>query len=80
MRDVSSPPVLQRDADDVRSRVDCRTWSAELLQVWVAKRALTEGVNAWVDPEGYRGFIAQKKHAFEEQVDLEMGVPTKSGK
>lgn len=39
------------------------------------KRALIEGVNAWIDPEGYRRFIAHKKHAFEEQVDLELGAP-----
>jgi metallo-beta-lactamase class B len=39
------------------------------------RRAQTEGVNAWVDPEGYRRFVSGKKRAFEEQVDLEMGVP-----
>jgi metallo-beta-lactamase class B len=39
------------------------------------KRAETEGVNAWIDPEGYRRFIAGKKRAFEDQVDEEMGVP-----
>ncbi len=38
------------------------------------KRAETEGVNAWVDPEGYRRFVAGKKRAFEDQVDREMGV------
>ncbi len=38
------------------------------------KRALTEGVNAWTDPEGYRRFIAGKKRAFEDEVDLEMGA------
>lgn len=36
-------------------------------------RAATEGVKAWIDPEGYRRFIAHKKHAFEQQVDEEMG-------
>jgi len=41
------------------------------------RRAQTEGVNAWIDPEGYRRFIAHKRHAFEEQVDLEMGVKPK---
>jgi metallo-beta-lactamase class B len=39
------------------------------------KRAQTEGVNAWIDPEGYRRFVAGKKRAFEDEVDLEMGVP-----
>ena len=40
------------------------------------KRATTEGVKAWVDPEGYRRFIAGKRRAFEDEVDLEMGVKT----
>jgi hypothetical protein len=34
---------------------------------------LTEGVNAWVDPQGYRRFIASKRRAFEDEVDKEMG-------
>jgi metallo-beta-lactamase class B len=38
------------------------------------KRAATEGVNAWVDPEGYRLFVAKQKRAFEDEVDLELGV------
>jgi metallo-beta-lactamase class B len=38
------------------------------------KRAATEGVKAWIDPEGYRQFIAGKRRAFEDEVDLEMGV------
>jgi metallo-beta-lactamase class B len=37
-------------------------------------RARTEGVTAWIDPEGYRRFIAQKKREFEDQVDKELGV------
>jgi len=40
------------------------------------ERARTEGVNAWIDPEGYRRFVAGKKRAFEDQVDEEMGAPT----
>lgn len=40
-----------------------------------------EGVRAWVDPEGYRRWVASKRRAFEDQVDLEMGVKTSgSGK
>lgn len=39
------------------------------------KRAETEGVKAWIDPEGYRRFIAEKKRDFEQQVDEELGVP-----
>ena len=38
------------------------------------KLASTRGVNAWVDPEGYRRFIASKRRAFEDEVDAEMGV------
>jgi metallo-beta-lactamase class B len=38
------------------------------------ERAKTEGITAWIDPEGYRRFIAEKKRAFEDQVDLELGV------
>ncbi|MGY3451528.1 subclass B3 metallo-beta-lactamase [Bradyrhizobium sp. USDA 4353] len=38
------------------------------------KRAETEGVNAWIDPEGYRRFIAGKKRAFEDEVDEELGA------
>jgi metallo-beta-lactamase class B len=44
------------------------------------ERARTEGVNAWIDPEGYRRFIAGKKRAFEDQVDKEMGVALEPGK
>jgi metallo-beta-lactamase class B len=38
------------------------------------KRAETEGVKAWMDPEGYRRFVASKKRAFENQVDEELGA------
>lgn len=38
------------------------------------ERARTEGVNAWVDPEGYRRWIASKKRAFEDEVDEELDV------
>jgi metallo-beta-lactamase class B len=41
------------------------------------KRAQTEGVKAWIDPEGYRRFIGHKKREFEDEVDLELGVPAK---
>ena len=38
------------------------------------KRAATEHVKAWIDPEGYRRFIASKRRAFEDEVDAEMGA------
>jgi hypothetical protein len=43
-------------------------------------RAKTDGVKAWMDPEGYRRFIAGKKRAFEDEADEELGVPTSSAK
>jgi metallo-beta-lactamase class B len=39
------------------------------------QRSQTDGVSAWIDPEGYRRWVAGKKRAFEDEVDLEMGVP-----
>ena len=42
------------------------------------ERARTEGVKAWMDPEGYRRFIAGKRLAFEDRIDKEMGVPAKA--
>lgn len=44
------------------------------------ERAKTEGVNAWVDAEGYRRFVADKKRAFEDEVDEELGVPGAAAK
>jgi metallo-beta-lactamase class B len=44
------------------------------------KRAETEGMSAWVDPEGYRRWVAGKKRAFEDQIDKEMGFATHPGK
>jgi metallo-beta-lactamase class B len=38
------------------------------------QRAQTEGVKAWMDPEGYRRWVAEKKRAFEDEVDEELGV------
>jgi metallo-beta-lactamase class B len=44
------------------------------------KRAAAEGVKAWIDPEGYRRFIAGKRRAFEDEADLEMGVKKETPK
>jgi metallo-beta-lactamase class B len=41
------------------------------------ERAKTEGVKAWIDPEGYRRWVSGKKRAFEDEVDSEMGVAAK---
>ena len=39
-------------------------------------RAGSEGIAAWVDPEGYRRFVAGKRRAFEDEVDVEIGSDT----
>jgi metallo-beta-lactamase class B len=44
------------------------------------KRAATEGVKAWMDPEGYRRWVSEKKRDFEDQVDEELGVPKPAAK
>jgi len=44
------------------------------------QRAQTEGIKAWIDPEGYRRFIASKKRDFEDEVDEELGVPKGASK
>jgi metallo-beta-lactamase class B len=36
------------------------------------QRAAGEGVAAWVDPEGYRQFVAAKRRAFEDEMDVQM--------
>jgi metallo-beta-lactamase class B len=38
------------------------------------ERASREGVRAWMDPEGYRRFIAKAKRAFEDEMDAELGA------
>jgi metallo-beta-lactamase class B len=40
-----------------------------------AARVATDGVRAWVDPEGYRRWVAAERAKFEGVVDSEMGVP-----
>ncbi len=70
--------------DDYRRTL--HTWEMLKPDIWLAfhneafdlagkrKRAETAGVNAWIDPEGYRQYVAAKRRAFEDQVDAEMGV------
>ncbi len=38
------------------------------------ERARSEGASAWVNAEEYRQFVAKQKRAFEDEVDLELGV------
>jgi len=37
-------------------------------------------VKAWMDPEGYRRWVSEKKRDFEDQVDEELGVPKPAAK
>lgn len=39
------------------------------------ERVASEGVAAWVDPEGYRQFVAAKRRAFEDEMDVQMKQP-----
>ena len=87
---LAKNPSYPGIADDYR-----RTHHAlEMLKpdIWLAQhneyydlegkreRAKTDGVKAWVDPEGYRRFIVGKKRAFEDEVDEEMGAAKGGGK
>jgi metallo-beta-lactamase class B len=38
------------------------------------QRATSEGVAAWIDPEGYRRWVAGRKRDFEDEVDAEAGL------
>ena len=40
-------------------------------------RVAAEGSGAWVDPDGYRKYVAAETAAFKAIVDGEMGVPAK---
>ena len=37
-----------------------------------ARVARQEEVGAWVNPDGYRRFVAGKKRAFDQEVDVEL--------
>lgn len=64
-------------------------WEMQKPDIWLAQhneyydlagkraRARTEGVKAWMDPEGYRRFVAGRKRSFEDEVDKELGAPSK---
>jgi metallo-beta-lactamase class B len=81
---VAKDPSYPGINDDYRRTL--HTWEMLKPDIWAGhhteyfnlegkrKRAETEGVNAWVDPEGYRRFVAGKHRAFEDEVDAEMGV------
>lgn len=73
--------------DDYRRTL--HAWEVFKPDIWLAhhteyfgmdakrKRAAAEGVAAWIDPEGYRQFVAGKRRAFEDEMDVEMGAIVK---
>lgn len=44
------------------------------------ERAKTEGLKAWMDPEGYRRWVAEKKRDFENEVDKELDAKASAPK
>ena len=61
---------LEMQQPDIWAGHHCEYFNMEGKKKLHAK----EGVKAWIDPEGYRRFIASKRRAFEDEVDAEMGV------
>ena len=76
-RDPSYPGI----EDDYRRTL--QTWEMLKPDIWLAhhteyfgmnakrEHAANEGVDAWVDPEGYHQFVAAKHRAFEDEVDAQ---------
>jgi len=87
---VAKEPSYPGITDDYRRTL--HAWEMLKPDIWLGHhseyfdldgkraRAATEGVNAWVDPEGYRRFVAGKRRAFEDEVDAEMGVAQEAPK
>jgi metallo-beta-lactamase class B len=79
-KDPSYPGITRdyRNTLNVLENLEPDIWAAPHCEYFdlegKKKRAATEGVKAWIDPEGYRQFIAGKRKEFENQVDLEMGT------
>ena len=42
------------------------------------QRAMTEGVKAWIDPDGYKARIAGERKKFEAEIFSELGMPDKN--
>jgi metallo-beta-lactamase class B len=87
---LAKSPSYPGIADDYRRTH--HTWELLRPDIWLGhhteyfdlegkrERAKTEGVSAWVDPDGYRRFVAGKKRAFEDEIDLETGDAPQAGK
>lgn len=83
-RIAGSKPSYPGIEDDYRRTL--HTWEMLKPDIWLAhhteyfgmqakrQRAATEGVQAWVDPEGYRQFVAAKRRAFEDEAALELAA------
>ncbi len=85
VRDPSYPGI----ADDYRRTLQ----RLEMLRpdVWLAphteyfdfhgkrSRVASEGIRAWVDPEGYRKWVVRQRRRFEAAVNAETGSSAKSG-
>lgn len=81
---LAKNPIYPGIADDYRrthhflEMLKPDTWLAQHNEYYdlerKRERAKTEGWKVWIDPEGYRRFIAEKKRAFEDEVDEESGV------
>lgn len=88
---IAKPPTDYPGIGDDYRRTH-HFWEMQKPDIWLGhhteyfdlkgkrERAKTEGIKAWVDPEGYREFVADKKRAFEDEVDEELGVPKPAAK
>jgi metallo-beta-lactamase class B len=80
---VAVHPSYPRIGDDYRRTL--RTLESLRPDIWLAPhneffdfagkraRAATDGVQAWVDPDGYQLFVAKEREKFEARVNKEMG-------
>lgn len=85
---VANNPSYSGIGDDYRrtfhilESIKSDIWLTAHNEVWnlagKRERFAQEGVRAWVDPEGYRRFVAGQREKFEEVVNKEMGTPARA--
>ncbi|MFM8272082.1 MAG: MBL fold metallo-hydrolase [Gemmata sp.] len=87
---VAKNPSYKGIGDDFRRTF--RTLEGLKPDIWLAPhnevygldaklaRAAKDGVKAWIDPDGYRKWVAMKKEAFESAADRETADPVPSDK
>lgn len=80
---LMASPSYDGIADDYRRTL--QTLEALVPDIWLTAhtewfdidgkraRAQKDGVAAWVDPDGYRAFIAKRRKLFEQRLELESG-------